>query len=85
MITLGKYQVCVLDLFTDATGKLSSSKCWFNAANVIMSKVMLSQTNVDWELLSAYGAVVGGSHVASTWLKLKYGANNVTINDVSGQ
>lgn len=84
MITIGKYQICILDLFTDSTGKLSASKCWLHVANVIMSKVMLTQANVDWELLSAFGSIVGGSHIAGVWLKLKYGASsNAIVNDIS--
>lgn len=77
VIKIGQYQVCFLDLFTDASGKLSAAKFWFHVANVIMSKVMLTQGEVGWELLLAYGAVVGGSHVATLWLKSKYGCTNV--------
>lgn len=62
----------------DVTGKLSMTKIWFHIANVIMSYVMLRQQAVDWELLATYGAVVGGSHVATLFMKLKYGGCNGT-------
>ena len=77
MIRIGKYELCVLDLFTDAQGKLSASKIWFHVANAIMTKIMLTQTGVGWELLLAYGSVVGGSHLGTLWLKQKYGVSNV--------
>lgn len=81
MIKIGRYQLCFFDLLVDSAGKLSASKIWFHVANIIMSKVMLTQQNVSWELLAAYGAVCGGSHIASLWLKSKYGVSNAAIND----
>lgn len=73
MINLFGAQFCPLDLVKDdVTGKLSSTKIWMHAANVIMSMVVLKQVNIGWELLLAYGAVVGGSHIAIYWLKAKY-------------
>lgn len=73
MITWGKYNVCILDLLTDEkTGRLSATKFWYHVANVIMSKTMLTQANVDWELLAAYGSIVGGSYVGLHLFKWKY-------------
>lgn len=72
---IGSYNVCLLDLFTDeSNGRLSATKLWLHAANVIMSRVMLQQHDVGWELLAAYGAVVGGSHIATLFMKWKYNA-----------
>lgn len=72
-LRVGKYDVCLLDLFVDTkTGKLSASKIWLHIANAIMSKVMLTQSNVGWELLAAYGAIVGGSYAGILFLKWKF-------------
>lgn len=73
MINFQGYHVCVLDFVTGENGKFSSTQLWFHIANIIMSKVMLTQVSVDWELLAAYGAVVGGSHAAVLFMRLKYG------------
>jgi len=73
MLRLGKYSVCVLDLFTDSrNGRLSASKLWLHIANGIMSYIMLHSDSVDWELLTAYGGIVGGSYVAILFFKLRY-------------
>lgn len=72
MIKIGEYQLCVLDLLTDSrTGRLSASKIWFHASNVIMSWVMITK-EVDWLLMAAYGAIVGGSYVAVNLFKWKF-------------
>jgi len=67
MIKLG-----ILDLVTDSNGKLSATKLWLHIANIVMSKTMLDSKIVDWELLAAYGSIVGGSYVATVFLKRKY-------------
>lgn len=73
MIKIGKYSICILDLFTDSrTGRLSASKLWLHIANSIMSYIMLHSEAVDWELLAVYGSVVGGSYVAVLFFKLRY-------------
>lgn len=73
MITLFGIRICPLDLVTDdKTGRLSSTKIWMHIANIIMSKVILTQQTVGWDLFAAYGGIVGGSHVAIFWLKRKY-------------
>jgi len=73
MISFGRYKVCVFDLITDAkTGKLDSSKIWNHIAFGILSKAVLTTDDLTWELLTAYGAVVGGSRVAIVFLKYKY-------------
>jgi len=84
MLKFGKYQFCFFDLLVDANGKISAAKCWFHVANIIMSKIMLTQTDIEWELLLAYGSVVGGSHVATLWLKSKYGVTNADT-DISAK
>lgn len=43
---------------------------------------MLQQVSVDWTLLSAYGAVVGGSHVAALFIKLRYGVKDANISNI---
>lgn len=73
MITVFGVRLCPFDLITDGD-RLSATKIWMHVANVIMSMVMLRQPQVDWELLAAYGSVVGGSHIATIWLKRKYPA-----------
>jgi len=73
MIHLGKYRVCVLDLVTDGrTGKLDGSKIWNHVAFIILSKAMLTAETMTWELMAAYGSIVGGSRVAIAFLKYKY-------------
>ncbi len=65
MIKLGKYKLCILDLVTDKKlGGLDSSKIWQHIAFGIMSQAMLQVQNMTWQLIAAYGAVVGGSRVA---------------------
>lgn len=62
------------DLFTDEkTHRLSTTKLWVNVANVVMSYVILRQDQVGWELLAAYGAIVGGSYVGGKFLRMRYG------------
>jgi hypothetical protein len=56
----------------DKTEKVSTTKVWMHVANVVMSWVMLRQETVDWELLAAYGAIVGANYTAGLFLKLKY-------------
>lgn len=76
MIKLGRYQVCLLDLITDdRTHKLSAAKIWRHVCFGIMSKVMLT-TDVTWDLMLAFGGVVGSSEVAIMLIKYKYGAQN---------
>lgn len=76
MIEIGKYKVCMLDLVTDGkTGRLAGHKIWNHIANIILSKAVLT-TTITWELLAAYGAIVGGSHVAVMFLKYKYRDRN---------
>lgn len=76
-LRVGKYDVCMLDLLVDhKTGKLSTVKIWSHIANVIMSKVMLTQAIVEWELMFAYGAIVGGSYVAVQFLKWRFRDGN---------
>lgn len=71
-LKLKSYDICILDLVCDhKTGKLSTVKIWAHVANGIMSKVMLTQS-VDWELMAAYGAIVGGSYVGLQFLKWRY-------------
>lgn len=72
MLKIGRYNICVLDLLVDAkTGKLSSSKIWMHVCYGILSYTMMSNP-LTWELLTAYGAIVGGNHVAIHFLKWKY-------------
>jgi hypothetical protein len=74
VLKIGKYSVCVLDLLTDSrTGRLSASKVWLHIANGIMSHVMLTHDAVDWELMTAFGGIVGGSYVAILFFKLRWG------------
>lgn len=77
MIAFGRYKVCIFDLITDGkTGKLDSSKIWNHIAFGILSKAVLAAHDLTWELLTAYGAVVGGSRVAIVFLKYKYRDTN---------
>lgn len=70
-------QICPLELITDEqTGKLSQSKIWMNVANAILSRAILIAPNLTWDLIASYGAVVGGSHVAITFLKWRYRDNS---------
>ena len=81
MINIGKYSICILDLVTNSNGRLSSTKIWLHIANLVMSKTMLNQLNVGWELLAAYGSVVGGSYVATVFLNRRYPDATVDVPD----
>ncbi len=60
-------------LFCDGkAGVFSTSKLWLNIGYLTMTIVFLKQTELSWELLLAYGAVVTGNHTASLWLTRKY-------------
>ena len=60
-------------LFCDAkTGEFSTPKVWLNIGYLAMTIVFIRQTELSWELLLAYGAVVTGNHTASLWLTRKY-------------
>lgn len=79
MIRLGRYSICILDLFTDGrTGRLSASKLWLHIANGISSWIMLQSQLVDWELITAYNGIVGGSYVAILFFKLRYQGASVS-------
>jgi len=72
MISIQGYNICILDLLTDSkTGKLSASKCWQHIGFSAMTYSLLT-TPMSAELILAYGAVVGGSHVAIMFLKMRY-------------
>ena len=80
MISFKGYNVCVLDFFTDEkNGRLSATKFWLHVANGIMSYAVLQQVmkaeGLSWEMMVAYGAVVGGSHVGTLFMKWKYGSS----------
>ena len=75
MIRLGGYDCCVLDLFTDERGKLSNSKFWNMVGYTAITWAFVNHSlafALDWELLTAYGAIVAGNHVAITFLKRRY-------------
>lgn len=73
MIKIGDYRLCVLDLVCDhKTGRLDKVSIWYHIANIIMSKTMLTQQNIGWELLATYGAIVGGSYAAILFMKWRY-------------
>ena len=64
----------LLDLITDEkTGKLSTTKIWMHVANATMTHVMYRQEAITWELMAAYGAIVGGSYVGGKFLRMRYG------------
>jgi hypothetical protein len=84
MVVFGKYRVCLFDLITDGkTGKLDGNKIWQHVCYIILSKAMLT-TPPTWELIAAYGSVVGGSRVAMAFLKYKY-RDVQPRNDLEGQ
>lgn len=64
----------VRDLISDEkTGRTSSTKFWANVANLVMTYIMVKQAEtVGWELLAAYGGIVGGSQIATYFIKLRY-------------
>lgn len=81
MLTIGKYKVCILDLVTDSrTGKLSGSKIWRHICFAILSKTMLT-TEITWDLMLAYGGVVGSSEIAIMLIKYKYGGGDANKPD----
>lgn len=85
MLKIGRYQVCVFDLLTDSkTGKLSSSKVWMHVCYGILSYAMMTNP-LTWELLTAYGAIVGGNNVATLFLKYRYrdGGDNAKSGSTS--
>ena len=73
MLSIGRYNVCILDLVTDdMSGKLSAIKIWDTIGKIVMTKVLLAQKDVSVDLYLAYGIIVTGSHVAMQFLKRKY-------------
>jgi len=85
MIKIGKYELCFLDYFVDSQGKLSATKFWFHVGNIILSKAILEKSDLGWEDILSYGAIVGGSHVAVALLKLKFGGGNASIDDTNNK
>jgi hypothetical protein len=73
MIKFGRYNLCFFDLVTDRKdGKLDGAKIWQHISNGIICWAVLSAKDITWELITALGAVVGGSYVGTQWLKKKY-------------
>ncbi len=81
MMRFGKYHVCLIELFMDEKGRLSSTKTWLHVANVIMSKIMLEQKEVGWELLATYGAIVGGSYLGAAIITRKWKVDGGSQDD----
>lgn len=67
------FDICPLELITGDNGKLSSTKLWMNTANIILSLKVIAMDSIDWEIMATYGAIVGGSYVASKFISMKYG------------
>lgn len=73
MISFGGYKVCILDLVCDhKTGKLSSNKIWYHAANLIESYRIFFNSNVEWMEILIYLAIVGGSNIAMQAIKWRF-------------
>lgn len=76
MISMGGYNICILDLVCDhATGKLASNKIWFHIANIIESYRIMTNISVEWMEILIYLAIVGGSNVAMQAIKWRYRDN----------
>lgn len=75
--------LCPLELFTGDNGKLSSNKLWINICYGILSYKMM-MTELSWDLMTAYGSIVGGSYIAAKFVSMKYATTpepaNVTVN-----
>lgn len=66
------FEICPLELVTGDNGKLSTTKLWMHVANLILSWKVIAMDSIDWEVMATYGAIVGGSYVASKFISMKY-------------
>lgn len=65
--------ICPLELITGDNGKLSTTKIWMNLANIILSYKVILMDSITWDIMTVYGAIVGGSYVAAKFISMKYG------------
>lgn len=77
LVLLGWYMrmsgMCVIDLFTDPSGKLSHGKMWSNVAYVTMTAIVWRQGMEDKlseEMALIYLAVIGGSEVCKKMIEV---------------
>jgi hypothetical protein len=70
-IKLGKYEICILDLFTD-NGQLSSTKLWRHIGYSFISYkfMQLSEPSVEWMI--AYASLIVCDAGFNAFLKRKY-------------
>lgn len=78
--------ICPLELVTGDDGKLSTTKIWMNVANIILSWKVIAMDSIEWDIMAVYGAIVGGSYVASKFISMKFSGPqpDVTVNQPAG-
>lgn len=82
-IKIWKLDICPLELITGDNGKLSTTKIWMNVANVVLSYKVILMDSITWDIMSVYGAIVGGSYIAAKFISMKYAnpPGDTTINN----
>lgn len=71
-------RLCVSDLFTDPTGKLSHAKIWTNIAYGTMTMVIWKQGtegNLSEEMALIYLTIIGGAELGKKALEVWKGKN----------
>lgn len=58
--------------FDTKTGTWSNTKVWMHVGYIVMTYRFVTDISPSWEVYTAYGGIVAGSHVAMFWLKRKY-------------
>ncbi len=70
--------LCVSDLFTDPSGKLSHSKAWSNAAYATMTAIVWKQgmeSKLSEEMALIYLTIIGGAELGKKALEVWKGKN----------
>ncbi len=82
-------KICPMDLVTGDNGRLASTKIWMHACYAVLTWKVVQMDSISWDIMTAYGSIVGGSFIASKLIGMKYGADApdpapVTVNQPSG-
>lgn len=75
-------KICPFQLIIGEDGELSLTKLWTNLCYGVLTYKMMV-TELTWDLMTAYGSIVGGSYVATKFVSMKYASTpepaNVTV------
>ncbi len=81
-IKLGNFQICPMELITDDNGKLAAAKIWMQIAYGVLTWKVIFMEGITWDIMTAYGSIVGGSFIAAKLISMKYSGPqpDVTVN-----